>query len=297
MDWSLIPDFLAVARAGTLAGAAKARRVNHSTMYRRLNQLEATLETRLFERLPDGYQLTEGGERLRPFAEAMEAQALAAERSLTGIDRSLLGEVRLTAPENLAYDYLPVYLAEFRARYPDIRVTILVSNTELDLDRREADVALRATPQPPEHLVGRRVLDVEWGVFAAPAFLARHGSPTDLGDLSGFDWVVPEASLYHLPAAAWIRQHISDERVVARGSTLNTLSRMAEAGLGLTVLPHDQVKPTLVHVMAFPPGGASGFWLLTHPDLRHTGRIKVLIDFLAEALRAEPRLRTPADGS
>ena len=297
MDWSLVPDFLAVARAGTLAGAAKARRVNHSTIYRRLNQLEATLESRLFERLPDGYQLTEAGERLRPFAEAMEAQVHAAERSLTGIDRSLLGEVRLTAPENLAYDYLPVYLAEFRARYPDIRVTILVSNTELDLDRREADVALRATPRPPEHLVGRRVIDVEWGVFAAPAFLARHGSPADLGDLSRFDWVVPEASLYHLPAAAWVRQHVSDERVVARGSTLNTLSRMAEAGLGLTVLPHDQVKPTLVHVMPFPPGGQSGFWLLTHPDLRHTGRIKVLMDFLAEALRAEPRLRLPADSS
>jgi DNA-binding transcriptional LysR family regulator len=291
MDWNLLPDFLAIARAGSLTGAAGARGLNHSTIYRRLNQLEDQLGSRLFERLPGGYQLTEAGERLLPFAQRMEAEAFAAERTLTGTDRSLRGEVRLTAPENLAYAYLPVYLQAFRERYPDIRVSILVSNADLDLNRREADVALRATDRPPEHLVGRKILDVGWGVFAAPAFVREHGKPADLDALKGFDWAGPEASLLHLPAYVWVQRQVPEHRIRVRGSTLNTLSAMAQAGLGLTVLPDDQVKPGLQRLMDFAPGSGAGFWLLTHPDLRHTGRVTALMEFLAEAFRNEPRLR------
>ena len=271
MDWSLIPDFLAIARNGSLSGAARARGLNHSTVYRRLNQLEAQLDSRLFERLQDGYQLTEAGQRLLPFAETMEAELFAAERDLTGTDRTLRGEVRLTAPEHLAYDYLPAYLAAFNDCYPDICVSILVSNADFDLNRREADIALRATDRPPEHLVGRKLLDVGWSVYAAHAVIERHGRPASLDELKRFDWVGPEASLLYLPAFAWVQQQVPQERMRARGSNLNTLSALAEAGLGLTVLPDDQVKPTLQRVMAFEPGSGSGFWLLTHPDLRHTG--------------------------
>ena len=99
MDWSLIPDVLAIARNGSLSGAARARGLNHSTVYRRLNQLEAQLDSRLFERLQDGYQLTEAGQRLLPFAETMEAELFAAERDLTGTDRTLRG-IAIAKPRN-----------------------------------------------------------------------------------------------------------------------------------------------------------------------------------------------------
>jgi molybdate transport repressor ModE-like protein len=291
MDWNLLPDFLAIARVGSLAGAARARGLNHSTIYRRLNQLEEQLGSRLFERLPGGYQLTEAGERLLPFAQSIENEAFAAERTLTGTDRTLRGEVRLTAPENLAYAYLPAYLRVFHERYPDIRVSILVSNADLDLNRREADVALRATDRPPEHLVGRKILDISWSVFAAPAFVQTHGRPAGLEALKHFDWAGPEASLLHLPAFGWVQRQIPEHRIRVRGSTLNTLSAMAEVGLGLTVLPDDQVKPGLQRLMAFAPGSGAGFWLLTHPDLRHTGRVTALMEFLAAAFAGESRLR------
>ncbi len=134
-------------------------------------------------------------------------------------------------------------------------------------------------------------MDIGWSVFASPDFLTRHGTPKRLTDLARYPWVAPEASLFHLPAAAWIRQHIPEDNIVIRGSTLNTLSRMAEAGLGLAVLPDDQVKPSLERIMDFTPGAGGGFWLLTHPDLRHTGRVKALMEFLIEAFRGEPRLR------
>jgi len=290
MDWNLLCDFLAIARSGSLAGAARLRGLNHSTVYRRLNQLEAQLGSRLFERLQSGYQLTEAGERLLPFARNMETEAFAAERSLTGTDRSLRGEVRLTAPENLAYAYLPAYLQAFHTRYPDIRVSILVSNADLDLNRREADVALRATDRPPEHLVGRKILDIDWGVFAAPSFLRAHGTPQQLDALKEFDWAGPEAALLHLPAFAWVERHIPQHRIRVRGSTLNTLAAMAGVGLGLTVLPDDQARSGLLRVMDFAPGTGAGFWLLTHPDLRHTGRVTALMEFLTDAFRREPRL-------
>ena len=290
MDWNLLSDFLAIARTGSLAAAARQRGLNHSTVYRRLNQLEAQLGSRLFERLQSGYQLTEAGERLLPFAQNIETEVFAAERSLTGTDRSLRGEVRLTAPENLANAYLPAYLQAFNARYPDIRVSVLVSNADLDLNRREADVALRATDRPPEHLVGRKIMDIGWGVFAAPDFIRAQGTPDQLEALTHFDWAGPEAALLHLPAFAWVQRHIPQHRIRVRGSTLNTLAAMAEVGLGLTVLPDDQVSPGLLRLMDFAPGSGAGFWLLTHPDLRHTGRVMALMEFLAETFRREPRL-------
>ncbi len=290
MDWNLLPDFLAVARAGTLSGAAEALAVNHSTVYRRLNQLEAQLQTRLFERLPDGYQLTAGGEDLLPFAEQMEAQAHALERQLTGTDRSLCGEVRLTAPENLAYAYLPEILRDFKQHYPDIAVTILVGNADLDLNRREADVALRATAAPAPYLVGRKVVDMGWSVFAAPAFFGPRPRPRDFEQARNQAWIAPEASLFHLSAYTWLRRHLNTEQIVARGSTLNTLSRLAEVGLGLVLLPDDQQKPALEQLFALPEASNNALWLLTHPDLRQTGRIRVLMDFLATALRRDPRL-------
>jgi len=291
LDWSLLVDFLAIARAGTLSGAAISLGVNHSTVYRRLNQLEAQLGGRLFERLAQGYVLTEAGRRLLIHAEQAEVQLHAAERVLRGTDQALRGEVRLTAPENLVYEFLPGYLEVFHRTYPEIRLTLNVSNTELDLNRREADLALRATPRPPEHLVGRKIVELGWSLFAAESLLRELGRPEGIGDLASWPWIAPEAALDHLSISQWIRRNIPPERVIFRASTLIAMSRLAEAGLGVTLLPDDQIKPQLARLQAFEQAGTFGLWLLTHPDLRHTGRIKALSDLLTEQFRADHRLR------
>lgn len=284
MDWSLAADFLSIARQGTLAGAATQRGVNHSTMFRRLNQLEEQLEARLFERLPSGYRLTEAGRQLLPFAEQMEQAAFDAQRQLGGADLSLRGEVRLTAPENLVYDFLPALLESFHQRYPEICVTLLVTNADLDLNRREADLALRATRSPPPYLVGRQIANLGWSVFAAPSLLATYPIPASLEDLANLPWVTAEAAMFHLPAFQWVQQHVPAQQVRFRGSTLNTLSRLAMQGLGITVLPDDQGRPELVRVMEFSPGSGSGLWLLTHPDLRAQARVRALMQHLAQEL-------------
>jgi DNA-binding transcriptional LysR family regulator len=290
MNLELLIDFLAIAREGKLTVAATQRRANHSTLYRRLNQLESQLKCRLFERLHDGYQLTQAGQELFTYAERIEQEAMAAERSLTGKDMTLQGEIRVTAPEHIAYEYLPGYLAVFHKQYPRIRITIIVSNSDLNLNRREADIAIRATPEPPQYLVGRKVLELPWYVFGSSGYVKRVGAPDSIRTLIEHDWVGPDAALFHLAAYTWFHKHIREERVKVRATSLNAIAKLAETGMGLAVLPVDQSCGNLKILMPFEPGRGSDLWLLTHPDLRNTGRMKVLMDFLMDAFRQDERL-------
>jgi DNA-binding transcriptional LysR family regulator len=291
MDLDLINDFLAVARLGKLSAAATQLRTNHSTVYRRLNQLEEQLDCRLFERMQSGYELTAAGQELLVYAERIEQEAMAAERALAGKDLTLQGEVRVTAPENLAYVLLPAYLQAFHRLHPQIRVTVIVSNSELDLNRREADIAIRATPRPPDYLVGKKIVSAPWFVYGSRAYLKRAGRPKALKDLAAHAWVGPDAVLFHIAAFIWFQKHIPDEQVTVRATTLNAMATLAEAGMGLVLLPVDQTDKKLERIMLFEPGAGSDLWLLTHPDLRYTARIKVLMDFLIQALQADVRLQ------
>ena len=138
---------------GSLAAASRQLGVNHSTVFRRLNTFEETLGVRLFERLPSGYALTAEGESIRGEAEAVEQSVLAIERRVAGRDLAMEGDVRITTPANLAREFLAPWLPELYARFPGIRIEIAASDDDFDLARREADIALRATPAPPDWLV------------------------------------------------------------------------------------------------------------------------------------------------
>ncbi|WP_166267925.1 LysR family transcriptional regulator [Marinobacter caseinilyticus] len=289
MDWGLLPNFLMIARAGSLTGAADRLGINHSTVCRRLNQLEGQLNCQLFERLPTGYKLTPEGQGLLAHAERMEAEVFQSERLLGSADITLRGEVRLTAPETLVYDFLPHYLVEFHRQFPEIQVSVLVSNADLELNRREADVALRTTAAPPDHLVGRKLTDIGWAVFGSPGLIETLGTPDNLVSACRYPWVGPEASLLHLPGYRWVMGQVPDRQVVVRGGSLNAIARFAEVGLGLAVLPMDQAKPGLKPLLALSTTPQSGLWLLTHADLRHMARIKVLMSFLADAFYQDPR--------
>jgi DNA-binding transcriptional LysR family regulator len=141
LDWDDLRYVLAIARTGVLAGAGTALGVNHSTMFRRLNALEETLGVQLFERLPGGYVATEAGERLIGAAERVEAEVLAAEREITGRDTRLCGRLRVTCSETLAFRLLTAEIARFRGLHPGIQIELVIDNRQLDLARREADVA------------------------------------------------------------------------------------------------------------------------------------------------------------
>jgi molybdate transport repressor ModE-like protein len=143
MDWDYLRYFLAVATTGSLLQAARKLGVNHSTVFRRINRLEEIIGVRLFDRLSEGYRLTQAGEQLLSHTERIGSEVDLLQLELSGQDIKPSGVVRVTAPENLAYQYLPTYLTSFAQAYPDIMLEIVVGSERLDLTRREADIAVR----------------------------------------------------------------------------------------------------------------------------------------------------------
>lgn len=289
MDWNALKVFLAIAGNGSLAGAARELGVNHSTVFRRLNSFEQAIGGRLFERLGQGYRLTSLGEELLGAAQDIGASFDDLERHIIGKDFQPRGLVKITAPNNIAYRYLPRYLADFNRQYPDIRLEILASNLEFNMNNRQADIAVRATPSPPQHLVGRLLRVIKWGVYGSPAYGRDTELPRTLDELATHRLIGAAGDMRQLPGFVWLEKNLADQ-IHSCCDDLVTMSYLAESGQGLAVLPDDQQRAGIVRLFDFEPGGTSDLWLLTHPDLRHVERIRRVMQFLTSAFAAEPLL-------
>ncbi|MCF3595020.1 LysR family transcriptional regulator [Rhodobacteraceae bacterium LMO-12] len=279
-NWDDLRVFLAVARAGSLSGAARRLGVNHSTVFRRIAGLEETLGVRLFERLATGYALTPAGEETLGIVECIEADVATLDRTVTGQDLRLSGTVRITATDMLAFWLLPDLLRQFRESYPGIEVEIVVGNETLNLSRRETDIALRIGNTPPETLVGRRVGRLDFAIYGAPDYCAAH---TDT-DLAQHDWIGFDSA--HAPLTRQLEKLVPGLCPTVRSNSVACAVRLAKAGLGLAVLPcaiADQ-KRDLTRVAELPDNLGLDLWLLTHEDLRHTARIRAVLDFMTPAL-------------
>jgi len=271
---------LAIAREGSLAGAARRLRVNHSTVFRRLGAIEARLGARLFERQGGSYVTTAAGEDLLRTAERVEAEVEALERRLSGQDLRLTGSLRLTAPDDIVEVLVMPLLAEFRQRYPEITVELVVDNRMLNLTRREADIALRPTRHPPETLAGRRVAGLASAVYAAT------GSAADEAQAGDLRWVAWEEGAGPPQAAQWLADHVDRHAVAYRSNSMLNQASAARAGLGRALLPcflGDSIAG-LRRVAGPLPELSTELWLLTHPDLQRTARIRALLDLLFDAL-------------
>lgn len=279
-SWDDLRVFLAVARAGSLSGAARSLGVNHSTVFRRIAGFEKTLGVRLFERLPSGYALTAAGEETLGIVERIEADITTLDRTVTGQDLRLSGTVRITATDMLAFWLLPDHLRRFREIYPGIEVEIVVGNETLNLSRRETDIALRIGNSPPETLVGRRVGRLEFAVYGAPDYCAAHPG----ADLAQHDWVGFDSA--HVPLTRQLEKLLPGLRPATRSNSVACAVRLTKAGLGLALLPCAiaDLKPDLIRVAELPDAYGLDLWLLTHEDLRHTARIRAVMEFLTPAL-------------
>lgn len=289
MNWNSLKIFLAIADSGSLAGAARALEINHSTVFRRLNSFETEIGGRLFERTAQGYALTSMGDELLVLAQHIAHCFDDLERRIVGKDFQPRGLVRITAPNNIAYRFLPAYLADFNRLYPEIKVEILVSNQEFNMSSRQADIALRVTAAPPEHLVGRQLAAIKWGVYAASDNQDCSALPENLAALHQHALIGAGGGMRGLPAFTWLEHNLAAQ-ISTRCDDLVSMSYLAEAKQGLALLPDDQQRPGIQRLFEFPPGQTSNLWLLTHADLRHVTRFKLVMQHLAKAFAQDERL-------
>lgn len=284
MDWNDLPFFIAIANHGTLAGAARELGVNHSTVFRRVNAFEKKLGVRVFERLPEGYVLTEAGEEILAHAHQAHESIHALERAAAGRDFQPSGHISITAPQNIATEYLAPCIAEFHAQYPAIQVEVAVSDADYDLSRRDADMALRASSQPPEHLIARKVVDLSWHLCGSKTYVKQAGSLTSLEQLNEHRLIGAAAELRRIPPFIWLHQQIPTAQMVSLSNSLDTMAAMVRAGLGLALLPSDLHRTDIQRLLKVDVD-AGQLWILTHPDLRNVVRIKTFSQFLQTYLQ------------
>jgi DNA-binding transcriptional LysR family regulator len=286
-DWNDYRYFLAIQRTGTLAGAARELKVDHTTVGRRLTALERALGAKLFTRSPEGFRLTDAGARIVPAAERIEREAQALEHELAGTDQRPAGTVRLTCSEAFAGFLLP-RLGELRVRYPDIDVQLLTTNAVVDLVRGEADLAIRIAPTTQDQLVMRKLADGGWTLFASAEYVTKRGAPASAENLAGHDVVAFAEHMSNVPGALWLTAHGAGANVVLRCNSISSVRFAVLAGLGLSVLPcflcdsEPQLKRLTPRVL-----GGREISLVLHPDLQRVARVRAVADFLVELFKRE----------
>jgi len=298
LDWDDLRHALAIGAAGSLAGAARKLGVNHTTVLRRLDALEAHLGSRLFDRQRRGYQPTEAGLALLEQARHMAARADEVERQVLGRDRELTGALRVTTAFVVMDHLLPQPLADFTRAYPGIEVEVVENAVLIDLSsrqaddaqawtRREADVALRLSAQVAEYLVGRQLGMTQCRVYAL------RGAPGLPQEVTALDvltrdapWVAFERDASARIYDQWLRQHLARSNVRVRVDIFNAKAAMLRTGIGVGVLPTfmEAKHPELVAVSEPIPELAQPVWIVTHPDLRQTARVRAFMQFVGDAL-------------
>lgn len=291
MDWDDMRTFLAIARARTLSGAARALGVRQSTMSRRFEALERRAGARLLQKMPQGYALTPLGEAVLANAERMEAEAMAVERTVQGRDVALSGVVRVTTVEVLASHLLPPAVAAVQQRHPGISVDVLPETRSLSLSRREADLAIRMARFEGNELVCRRVGRLAHGLYASRAYLAAHGAPGEQPEGQAIVTLLEDQA--HFAEARWLEQCVPQARVALRTNSRDVQLAAARAGLGVICLSRYMAdrQPDLVRIEEAGPGPVREIWLGVHEDLRHMPRMRAMIDALDAEFEAQrPRL-------
>ena len=281
MDWSHLEYFLAVARTGSLSGAAKLLRVNHSTVARRLDKLEQQLEVRLFDRLNNGYRLTEDGHALKKRAGQVEHEINQIQGVFSGSEAELRGTLTISKPSSGLINLAPL-LAAFHHRYPDINLVLTAGGERSEIARMEADVAIRLTNDPPEVLVGYKLGQLPINIFGSRAYLKQAGTR----NLAEYDWLVwhDDNSVLNMEPA--LKRDIPNARIVLRTNSYNELFEAVNAGMGISLLSLLRLPKTHQLQVLSPElyQFDQGVWLLSHPDLRNRERIRVFKDFMIEHL-------------
>jgi len=273
---------LALERGRSLAKAAELLKVDVSTVFRSIRRLESALGTALFVKSRKGYLPTDTAQALAEQAERAEQALEAARIALTSGEQVVSGTVRLTCTEAVLHSLLLPALADFMPGYPALSLELSTSNTFANLSRRDADIALRLTNTPPEHLVGRCLGSTSYVVCGRPEWRERlTEAPTAV------PWIALDDSMHDHPTAIWRTRHYPDLMPRYQCSGMSTLAQLASQGLGVTALADYMVRDLPgVEALSDPlPGCDTQLWLLIRPDCRALRSVQALFEELTPRLR------------
>lgn len=284
VNWDDLRVFLAVARSGSISSGARQLDLQHSTVSRRMRKLEQDLGVRLFDKVPSGYALTTAGESLVQAADRMEREVLSVDGTLSGKDLKPSGPLRVTAVDNMATTVLMPMFTAFSRCYPEVTLHVMVSNSDVSLAQREADVAIRLTNTPPDTLIGKRVVTVSSAVYGSPLYIKQlredGGEP---------QWLGVECCGFH---KSWTKQACGDQtHLFYVDDTLLTQAALRE-GMGVSILPcfMGDPDPALARYTEPQPEWDLGLWILLHPDLKRTARVLAFRDYMQQAIQEQSDL-------
>jgi DNA-binding transcriptional LysR family regulator len=303
-DWNDARFFVAVAETGSTLAAGRALRVSQTTVARRIAALEEALELTLFDRRRAGYQLTAGGRTLLAEARAIAASAEALADAAASLKRETGGTVRLTAEESYAVGMLTPMLRELHDQRPDILIELDASEEVRDLEAGGADIAVRvAKDMTGAGLVGRKIGIDRWTVYCSRAYAEAHGTPRNRRELASHPLIGGGGGRVGRYYNMWLKENGLEQAVAMTHGSVTGLMAAVRSGVGCAALPCfiAELDPELVRCLPATNNGGMEVWLLTHERLRHTPRVRTVLDFLGERLQrharlVEDRLATPPIG-
>ena len=293
MDWNDLRYFLAVADQGSTLAAGRALRVSQTTVARRIAALEESLGLLLFEKRQAGYTLTPAGEELVARARQVEAATEGFTEASAALARDTSGVVRITTQEIFANTLLGPMLRELHELHPDIVIEIDTQQELLDLGAGEADIGLRSTAgDQPAGVVGRSLCIDDWTLYCSREYADRHGVPRTRDDLKKHAIIGGGGGKLWLHYEAWLRSLGLEGQVAMHHATSTGLLSAVRSGFGIAVLPCvvADAEPDLVRCIPPRANHSRSMWLLTHERVRHTPRVRVVIDFLYEQLMRHVRM-------
>jgi len=298
VDWNDLSFFLVVARTGRLTSASRRLSVDHATVSRRIHALELALNTRLFERSPRGYSLTEAGERLLVHAEQIENAMERMQSDIAGENVTLRGVVRIGAPDGFGSHFLAPRLGQLCHRFPELDLQIVVLPRIFNVSKREADIAIALARPTEGRLIARKLTDYQLGLYATRAYLASHDPIERTADLASHLLIGYIRDLIFAPELDYLPQVSPLASARLSSSSLVAQLQAARSDAGVCVLPYFMaaVDPTLVRVLPSQIELVRSFWLIMHSDLRAAHRVRAVADFVVEqvnACRAEFLPRPP----
>ena len=287
-NWESLRVFLALARHKTLTRAGESLQVSHATIYRKIKAFERELGVTLFENTPKGYSQTSAAEQLFEEMKVVENNIETSLRELRGLDQRIQGNIILATTDTFGCKLLPPILKKFQLTYPELSIELKISMETVSLSKREADIAVRTSAQPPPNLAGRKVGSIEFAVFAAQSYLKNCDPIQFPDDVDKHNFVVLDDSFGHLAIKQWMDRQISTVTTVTKVNGMLPLIELCEAGMGLAALPTFAVNSgcsDLIKVYPIPELLEHHLWVLTHRDLTRSTRVRITTEFLYRELK------------